>query len=78
MTAAQDSSFEADSDRNPSVESIQDTLSILSSALHESHQLGRRKATEVLVWLLQDTDREWSPLPHVTISDKHLDTVYYQ
>lgn len=36
-------------------------------AIEEVHQLCRKKATEVLVWLLSDTDRVWDPeIPHST------------
>ena len=37
----------------------------IRSALHEAHHLCRKKATEILVWLLSDTDRSWqAEIPH--------------
>jgi hypothetical protein len=37
------------------------------SAVREVHEICRKKATEILVWLLSDTDRTWDPeVPHST------------
>lgn len=40
-------------------------LSSVSVALKEAYELNRKEATEVLVWLLSDTDRKWNAeIPH--------------
>ncbi|CAC5412480.1 unnamed protein product [Mytilus coruscus] len=40
-------------------------LSEAASLIKESYQICRRKATEVVVWLLSDTERIWHPeMPH--------------
>ncbi|CAH1789092.1 unnamed protein product [Owenia fusiformis] len=42
-----------------------DVIERASKILQEAYELLRKKATEVLVWLISTTDREWSPeCPH--------------
>ena len=44
---------------------IRDTASCLEGLIDEAYQLSRKKATEVLVFLLSDVDRSWKPeIPH--------------
>ena len=48
-----------------SLSSSEENLIKLKSALQEAFQLSRKKATEVVVWMLSDVDRLWkSEVPH--------------
>lgn len=48
-----------------SVKELLQFLAKCKTCFQASHHIERRKASEVLVWLIQDTDRNWNPeVPH--------------
>jgi hypothetical protein len=42
------------------LEGLSEIITAIRSCISEWRQISRKKATEVLVWLLQDTDRQWN------------------
>ena len=36
-------------------------MNTASSTIREVHEICRKKETEILVWVLSDTDRNWDP-----------------